>query len=405
MNWKFIRIIDACFGIPIIFGISIGTWLFGKKKPTPSLNPKRILLIKFWGIGNIFLLLPSIQALRAAHPDATISFLTLDSNRDALECCGAADSIITINTATPLRFLATWLQAAVQLRRDRYDIIIDFEQFARFSALIANQIGAPEIIGFQTKGTYRSCNYTRQVPYDNTVHIKHSFFSLSMAAGAKPLPPLSTIGLGGIENLRRRGRELLVNFGIKPEGICIVMHVGTSDNFRERRWLPERFAVLADSLYAEFDVRTIFTGLPEESLLTREAIRHLRSPSSACDLGGRLNFTDYFALITVADLVISADTAAVHMASAVDTPIVGLYGPNTPLLYGPWGARGLAIFQKFDCSPCITNFNAKLHTCRHPAGRGACMRAIGVADTFQKIQSHYFDPEAPCRLEKLDMNR
>ena len=101
------------------------------------------------------------------------------------------------------------------------------------------------------------------------------------------------------------------------------------------------------------------------------------------------------------DLVISADTAAVHLASALDIPVVGLYGPNTPALYGPWGSKGIAVYQQFDCSPCITNFNAKLHTCRHPAGRGACMRAIEVADVLTAIQQHYFSPTAPCRLKKL----
>lgn len=401
MNWKFIRIIDVWLGIPIIFGIFVAGRLFGKQRPKRPATVRRILLIKFWGIGNLFMMLPSIQALRAAHPEAAIDFLSLDGNRDAIRACGVFDGVVTISTASPRRFLSSWRQAVAQLRGNHYDIIIDFEQFARFSALVATQAGAADIIGFRTEGQHRSLNFTVPVPYDNTVHVTRSFHALAAAAGAASAGQLPTVGISGIENLRRRGRELLAQVGIGPDEPCIVMHVGTSGNFNERRWLPERYSSLVDTLHGETNARAIFTGSAEEAHLTREAAGHLRQPSSALDLGGKLGFAEYFALITVADLVVSADTAAVHMASAVGTPVVGLYGPNTPLLYGPWGRAGVAIYREEECSPCITNFNAKLHVCRHPAGRGACMGAIEVESVVAAIRQNFLAPDAPFPLARL----
>jgi ADP-heptose:LPS heptosyltransferase len=404
MNWKLIRIIDTWTGIPLLLAILFARRV-QRRKPSPKNKPvQRMLLIKFWGIGNIFMLLPAIQSLRAIHPDAAIDFLTLENNRDALTVINAVDNITTVNTNTVQLFIRTWMRAVSCLKKNRYDIIIDFEQFARFSALIAHQINAPEIIGFDTPGQCRSSLFTRVSPYDNSTHVTRSFAALAACAGGAGAQTSHETDLPVCSNVRSQGRAILNKCGVRPDVTCVVMHIGTSDNFRERRWLPERYARLADELVEAFQVRVLFTGLEEEAFLVSETVSHLRSRSAVVDLSGQLPFADYFALIASADLVISADTAAVHLASALDIPVVGLYGPNTPTLYGPWGAGGFAIYRQFDCSPCITNFNAKLHTCRHPAGRGACMQAIQVADTFQKIQRHYFDPGAPCRLEKLDRN-
>lgn len=401
MNWKLIRIIDTCLGIPLLLAASLVDRLRGDRRFPNRAGVKRILLVKFWGIGNIFMILPSIQALRAVHPDATLDFLTLAGNEEAVAATGVVDSIITVDTGGIRRFVSTWLGAVSRLKRGSYDIIIDFEQFARFSALVAHQIGAREVIGFDTRGQYRSCLYTRPIPYDNTVHITRSFYALAASAGAATPLALPYAGLARLDDLRMRGRDLLAGFGVGGDELTVVMHIGTSDNFSGRRWLPERYAELAALLVETFRVRVLFTGLEEESSLIRETMSHLHFQTAAVDLGGQLSFADYFALITVADLVISADTAAVHLASAVDVPVVGLYGPNTPALYGPWGSRGVAIYRRFDCSPCITNFNAKLHTCLHAGGRGACMRAITVADAFELIRQQFFAPEAPHRLERV----
>lgn len=401
MNWKLIRIIDTYLGIPILLLISLAKRLLRHKRSTNSVVVKRILLIKFWGIGNIFMILPSIQALREAYPDVTLDFLTLAGNEEALASTGTVDSIITIDTNGFWLFVSTWLRSVSRLKQCQYDIIIDFEQFARFSALIANQIGAREVVGFDTRSQYRSFLYTRPVAYDNTIHITRSFYDLVVAAGATPRLALPYAGIARFDSLRTLGCNLLSGFGFAGDALTVVMHIGTSDNFSERRWLPERYAELADLLMEAYRVRVVFTGLAEESFLVGDSLAQMQNRATALDLSGKLRFIDYLALIAAADLVISADTAAVHLASAVDTPVVALYGPNTPALYGPWGTKGLAIYQRYDCSPCITNFNAKLHTCRHAAGRGACMRAITVEDVFELIRLQFFAAEAPLRLERL----
>jgi ADP-heptose:LPS heptosyltransferase len=384
MNWKLIRIVDTCLGIPILIGKSL---LGDQKKKRPvrdDSTPDRILLIKFWGIGNIAMILPSIKALRSTWPLAPIDFLTLESNRDALETFGLVDGITTIDTGSTMRFISSWRAAVDGLSGRRYDIIIDFEQFARFSALIAHQVGGGRTIGFRTLGQHRHRLFSDAVEYDDHVHITRSFFSLAVKAGvASPFPDGFT--LPGLKTLQKRGRRLLADAGLAPDEPVVVIHIGTSDNFRERRWPPEYYAHVSDHLAGRYGVRTVLTGLADESFLIVETISHLNAPAAAIDLGGKLNFGEFTALIAAAGMVLSADTAAVHLASALDVPVIGIYGPNTPRLYGPWGKRGLALYDTFECSPCITNFNSKINTCRHPDGQGACMRAISAQDACNAI--------------------
>lgn len=401
MNWKLIRIIDSFLGIPLIRLISF--FLPGRKNRTPhsvDIPPKKILLIKFWGIGNIFMLLPSIQALHYTFPEAEIDFLTLESNRDALHSLGIINRITTIDTSTLYTFIRSWQAVAANLPRVGYDLAIDFEQFARFSALINMQISAITTIGFATRGQHRHSLYSTAIEYDNYVHITRSFYSLVANAGVA-VPFSADIVLPTTSVVRERGISILRNIGISTTLPVAVMHIGTSENFRERRWSPQRYAELAVLLRDRYGFQILLTGLPDESHLIHATRQQLKSVDQVHDLGGRLEFTDYFALIAASDLVISADTAAVHLASALQIPVVGLYGPNTPELYGPWSKNGIALYSALSCSPCITNFNGKLNTCKHPDGRGACMAALSVDAVFTAIEKTYLLPDAPHRLRKF----
>lgn len=401
MNWKLIRILDASIGILILWYLRcLSRSRPHKKCRQVDTTDRRMLLIKFWGIGNLVMLLPTIKALRATWPDTAIDFLTLESNREALTMTEAVNNIVTIDTNSLVNFMQSWGSSIDILRQNRYDLVIDFEQFARFSALVTYQIGALRSIGFQTHRQHRHHLYSNVVVYDNDIHITRSFYALAEKAGVT-IPFSAELQLNSLKMLQERGRLFLANINIAPETAVVIMHIGTSDNFRERRWIPQRYAALAELLTEKYNMKVVMTGLPNEVHLISAVKQQLKSAALVTDLGGQLPFEDYFAIIAGADLVISADTAAVHLASAMNIPVVGLYGPNSPHLYGPWGKNGLAIYAGFNCSPCITNFNSKINTCRHPSGRGACMQALSVNDVFSQIEKTYLAPEAPYRLAGL----
>ncbi|MBI5075993.1 MAG: glycosyltransferase family 9 protein [Nitrospirae bacterium] len=385
MNWKLIRYIDEYAGIPLLQVLSLFRARSIHKSEIENKECRRILVMKFWGIGNLFMMLPALNALRSRYPESHIDLLTLQPNLKAASTLRIFRNIHVIDTHRGIGFIRSSFNVLRSLRMNDYDLVIDFEQFARFSAVLCAVSGIPESIGFCTEGQHRHCMYTMPVQYDDCIHVTQSYVLLARAAGAAS-------GRGhaaqevfpGDPSIVRTSGNILGRFGI--EGRAIILHIGTSDNFAERRWPAASLRELSNLLTGRGDITVVLTGLHCEASIADEIMLSLRHRSRVINAVGFLDFAEYLSLIAESELVVSADTSAVHIASALGTPVIGLYGPNTPDLYGPWGESGLAIYKKLECSPCITNFNAKIHVCRHPAGKGACMARISAQEVFQKIE-------------------
>lgn len=403
MNLILIRYIDRYVGIPLIRICYWASKLSGMR-PNPGANtenPKKILFIKFWGIGNVAMLLPAVYALKEKYKDAKIDFLTLTACKEISASAGIFDDIYTIGYKNIFEFIKTTLKNVILLKQKDYDLIIDFEQFIRFSALLCLFIGKKKTIGFDTKRQHRHLPYAISVPYNNNLHMTRTFFSLAEAAGAAHVSDIIPYPLCCKKSDISKIENALQDNGLGVHNTLIVMHLGTSENITERRWPEDRYAELADRLIETFGVNIVFTGLRNESLCVKKARDGMKNKDKTLDASGVLDFGQYASLIKLSDLVISADTASVHLASCFSVPAAGLYGPNTPLLYGPWGKNSLWFYKKLACSPCITNYNAKLNRCRHPDGRGACMKKITVDEVFLAIKKNYFDEGAPFRIRKL----
>ena len=379
MNWKAIRFIDLYLGVPLVAILAFLKRLAPRIAVPMSQGRKRILLVKFWGIGNLFMMLPATAALRRAYPGASIELLTLETNRSAAVASGAFDAVTTVDTGSPGRFVRTSATAVRSLRRADFDRVIDFEQFARFSALCSALIGKRQTIGFNTAGQHRHLLYTDPVAYDNSKHVMRSYLSLVGRAGAQEDGEW-TAALAG-----REPADVVRSLGLRSHGLRVLLHVGTSDNFSERRWPTSSYAALADLLIERHDAEIVLTGLDDERGLAADVLGQVRHRGSVRDACGRLNVVEFMDLIRQSALVVSADTSAVHIASALGVPVAGLYGPNTPVLYGPWGEGGMAFYRPPSCSPCITNFNAKTHTCRHHEGKGACMSHISPEEVYRGV--------------------
>ena len=400
MNFKIVRWVDIYLGIPFIFLFYLvkGSSLKKRMIKSPQVL-RKILLVKFWGVGNVLMLLPSAAALKNTYPDAKIDFLTLSINSEVSRAAGIFDNIYTLDIRGMVRLFVSLKNNLTALTNSGYDLIIDFEQFARFSALLCALIGNKRTIGFLTKDQHRHFIYTDTVVYNNNIHITQSFYNLVKAAGVKDGFLLEPAVFLSCESRMPEVKKMLESAGIKPDDTLIILHPGTSENFSLRRWPPEYFASLADKLINSFSAKIIFTGVSREAELVKKILNNMENKQQALDLSGKLDFSQLVCLIKSSSLVISADTAPVHLASCLAIPVAGLYGPNTPFLYGPWGRQKQIWFYKgLACSPCITNYNAKMNKCRHPQGAGACMRQIGVEEVFSRIKKNFFDAERMLRV-------
>lgn len=378
MNLKFTRFIDKNIGIPICLGITFYDRFINlfKSKPRSFDGVGKILLMKFWGFGNIILLTPAIKSIRDRFPEAEITFLTLSENTDLLENFPYVDKIIEIETKGVSKFLIDAVKVISLIRRQKFDLLVDFEQFARNSAIISYLSGVPRRVGFNTEGQMREGIYNLQVKYNNDQHMVKTFFDLVRAFGCKVsneyklIPPCFSA----------RDKESVEKFlSNKVPNILIGVHAGTGPNATVRRWPVEKFAKLSDLLIEKFNAAIVFTGSRKE----RDSVDNIlgKMKNKALNSAGIFNIPQLSCLISKCDLFISSDTGPLHLAAALEVPTVSFYGPNTPKIYGPWGKNHVVFYKNLSCSPCITNFNTKLVKCDNPR----CILEIGVDEAFDGI--------------------
>jgi ADP-heptose:LPS heptosyltransferase len=404
VNLSFAKWVDRWCGRLACFVLSSARTLREMAAPRDSLvgEPRRILLVKFWGLGNLVMLLPVFRSLRRRYPGARIELLTLARNRDLLEGVEDLDGLLLVDDRSLWSVLSTYASALHGARRGRPDLVVDFEQFARASAVFSFLTGAPHTVGLDTPGQGRGRLYHARVAYDDGKHMSRTFLDLARAAGVggeeyEPLAP-------PVFAADREAAEEAIREAGGGEGPLFVLHPGSGDNFLGRRWAAGNFARLADRLLERCGGTVVLTGTASEAGLVEEVRRGMVRRDRAASAAGRLGVRALAALCARATVVVSNDTAPVHLASAMGRPVLGIYGPNTPVLYGPLSAGSVAFHHRTPCSPCLTNFNYKTSFCRMPV----CIRSVTVEEVAAAAERLLGDAEAgrapgPSRVHVRDI--
>lgn len=353
----------------------------------PLAPPRRILAMKFYGLGNVAMLLPVLAALREACPRAEIHFLTMASNRELVERASVCDRVLSLDVSGFRPLAATLWRLLGQLRAHDYDLVIDFEQFIKLSAILAFLSGAPERVGFNTDGQRRGWLFTRRVVYTDSEHQSRIFLRVLKPLGVEPR--LVPVAVPDTDEERKSVDALLREAGGVPDGAALVtMHVGSGVNFYRipvKRWPIERFASLADRLVGRHDAVVVFTGKGEtERGLVAQARAGMEERS--VDLCDRLSVGELLALLRRSTLTVTNDTSVMHLSALVGTPTAAFFGPSNPLHYGPNGRDDLVFYRDLYCSPCLTNYSLKVSYCESPI----CMRSIGTDEVFEAIERRFF---------------
>jgi ADP-heptose:LPS heptosyltransferase len=370
-------------------GVAVGAVLVGLRGLREFVAPREdlveahtILLVKFWGLGNIVLLLPVVRLLRERYPAARIVFVSLARNRELLDACPHLDERIYVDDRNALALAVSLLRAALRARRASPDLAIDFEQFARSSAILAVCARSRQIVGLATPGQGRTALYHKRVRYDDRQHMSQTYLDLARAAGvAERLYRPERVPVS--DAARVEAQTLLGACADSAARPLVVLHPGSGDNFQGRRWPVASFARLAQRLVREERALVVVTGSRAESALTRDVVAAAGEPGAVLDAAGRLSVLGLAALIDRAALVVANDTAPVHLASSLGVPVLGFYGPNTPRLYGPLSRDSFAFFRALPCSPCLTNMNYKTSHCRMPV----CIQDIGVDEAADRART------------------
>jgi ADP-heptose:LPS heptosyltransferase len=413
MNLSVARYVDRWIGLVVCFalwglgrllgairGQSLVPPLLATTPPSaagPPRPPRRVLAVKFYGLGNIAMILPALQAMREGGTREAVAceidFLTLPGNLDLLAQSGLVRRVLTVEVGGYGGFLRSVGQLLSALRSGRYDAVLDFEQFMKLSGVFSFLTGAPVRVGFNTEGQARGWLYTHRIAYADTDHMADIFMRVAQPFGRAAYPaPRVRVPVAAAD------RERAVRAaGAVPGAPLVAMHMGTGPNYNKialKRWDARRFGALADLLIERRGARVVFTGQgPEEAALIRDALAGMRRGDRAASLCDRLDVPGLLALLDAADFVVSNDTSAMHLAGLVGTPVVALFGPTEPRLYGPRGGDDLVFYKGLFCSPCLSNYNLKMSRCVDPV----CMREISVAEVFAGIEARFARAADPSR--------
>lgn len=368
------RAIDKYVGGALCLGYSI----WNNKKPFVRESVKNILIVRLWTLGETILTLPMIERLRKEYPHAKITVLARNNNKEIFKYVDFVDDILLFENEN---FRILW-----GLHK-HFDLAIDTEPYLRISGLLARFLSKKQI-GFDHG--VRGRVYSDHVRYDDHMHSAELFCNLLKPLGVSYKPD-SLVRLKAsdishkIENMTGKSLEDIKIIG---------MHAGTAESAKYRAWPASNFAKLIDMII-ECDPGSYvaLTGSPSEHKLNEEIIS-----ICACDrkrvfnLAGMLNFSEFIGLFDCLDLFISNDTGPMHLAAAQGCKVVGLFGPNLPLRFGPYpvdGARNVGLYhgEKVPCSPCINVHTGQFKRCRRlKDGTGECMCLIEVEEVYEQVE-------------------
>lgn len=349
-------------------------------------NPANILFIKFWGLGSIILTAPAVQSVRDKFPDAKLHYLSFESNREVLNVTGNTDNIITIKLTNPVKFFIDTIKLIITLRKINFDLVFDFEFFTYYSALINRLIKSKYSIGFDNKKNNRSRLFSKTVIFNDHIHTRDNFMNL-----VKGLYISSSEGETERGSLQKSyvteflsGSQLNSSLKIREDisAPYIVINANASKMAYERRLPAEYFVKLADALSADGKVDIKLTGSAEEVTYVTAIYNKLKNKKNTTNLAGKLNVNELFSLIAGAECLITNDSGPLHIASALNKPVIAFFGPETPVRYGPLSTKQLVFYRGLECSPCMSVSNSKTVNCIYNEPK--CMTGFDIDDIIVK---------------------
>ncbi len=324
---------------------------------------ENILLIRLSSLGDIVLTTPAIRAIRTHFPNAYIAMLVAKQSADVLRENPHLNEIIQFNRSAFDKDSGEMLRIIRILRQRKFALSFDFQRKFRTELLMLFS-GASERVG---KG--RLC--TIRVPKQGDKHATEDYFDLLHAAGITAENRELEIFLSKSE--RTDACYTFEEAGVNEFQLKIGLFPGAGWKLRE--WMPERFAAIGDRLVEHFNAQVIIFGGPKESGLVHTVVNMMQH--SATPFAGNLKIRQLAACIEKCDLFLTNDTGPMHIAAAVRTPTVALFGPGNHIRFQPLGESNTIIRHDVPCSPC-KQFTEK---CKD----NICMKQITVDEVWQTI--------------------
>jgi heptosyltransferase I len=341
----------------------------------------RTLIIKPSSMGDIVQALPVLTALRETHPEAHIAWVVARPFAGLLEGHPRLDELILFDRHRFGRIGASvgatkeFLGFLEELRGRQFTLVLDLQGLFR-SGFMAAVTGAPDRVGFQAAREMAGLFYTEKVPTDGLTHAVDRYMAMARAVGLAE--PKATDHLPVSEEARASVRRRLAEEGVTADEP--VLAVSAHARWETKQWPPERFAKVIRRAYAETGARSVLVGSAAAAEISR-AVAQAAPEARPVDLVNRTNLKELVALIADARAMVTNDSGPMHVAAAVGTPVVAIFGPTDPDRTGPYGPGHRVLARRAECSPCFRR------QCLYAGGPQAlcCLKNVAAEEAARNL--------------------
>lgn len=360
---------------------------FRRGVPAP---PRRILCFRLERIGDLLMVGAALAELRALAPAASIDLVVGSWNREIASAIPGIDRVETLDAEWLVRAgaglspLGLAVQAA-RWRSRRYDLAINFEPDIRTNIALA-AAGARRTAGFASGGGGALLDLA--LDHDPSAHTSDNARRLVHVALGRapdgPVPWALEIPAASRDEAARM---------LAPLGAALKVGIHVSGGRAIKQWPETRFREVAERLARDRSAAIVLTGTPADRAQV-DLIRTALPPDRVIDLSSGVSLLTAAAVMARLDLFVTGDTGPMHLANAVGTPVVAVFGPSDPRRYAPRGVRDIVIRIDLPCSPC--------NRIRQPPARCVghtpdCLAGIDVAQVMAAIDEILRPEDAPRR--------
>ncbi len=340
-------------------------------------GPKRILIVKMSALGDVVQALAFAEAVAALWPRARLDWLVEEAAADILAGHPLLDRVIVSRRQSWFgreggglgQRLGEMRRFFKELRSRDYDLVVDLQGLFK-SGILTRMARGKFRLGFAHSREMSWLFVNHRLPaYDPDRHAVDRYLDVARALGAEVEVPRFRIALGPEQ--AERIDQLLA--GADRTGPLVVVHPEAW--WPTKMWSAEFFGAVIDGLVTQWDARVVLTGAPSAGDMAGRIIASCARPPVS--LVGRTGLRELAELLRRAAVVICPDTGAMHLAAAVGTPVVALFGPTAPWRTGPKGEGHRVVRLDLTCSPCFKK------VCPDPK----CMTQISPAAVLDQVGS------------------
>lgn len=342
-----------------------------------DLNGKRIIVTFLMHLGDLVLTTPFLRVLRQAAPQAHITYLVDEKLKDVVKNNPNIDEVMTIDKKGKDDSILALYKFAKTISKGNYDVLINLHpnertSFIDFCAKVPVKVGFSHFLfrPFLTKVT----------PFNRKLHAADMYIDV-----------LSQLGINNIDNNgleifpssedKKTAAEFWQEQQITPQDKVIGFNIGSA--IETKRWAPERFAKVADTLATE-GYKVVFFGGSMDEKMVNKALTYMKTEPIIAT--GRFSIGELAAAMRRCRLVITNDSGPMHVAISQQIPIVALYGPSHIDLYGPYTEKATVVRAIPPCTGCAKAM-------RHKCDDMQCMKRLTVEQVLAAAEKWLHNDE------------